>query len=102
MHHHTNYQCCYYIPGTDYICPCLVADSDILILQYPRAYALYQGRNYVIPDDIRFLAPYVLGHRVILTHKAKTEKKTGTDVVNEIVKNVVVPSSPLQAEAGAF
>ncbi|MDY2670221.1 MAG: MoxR family ATPase [Anaerovoracaceae bacterium] len=76
--------------------------GSIALYQLSRAYALYQGRNYVIPDDIRFLAPYVLGHRVILTHKAKTEKKTGTDVVNEIVKNVVVPSSPLQAEAGAF
>ena len=28
------------------------------------AYALYQGRDYVIPDDVRYLAPYVIAHRL--------------------------------------
>ncbi len=65
--------------------------GSIALYELSRSYALFHGRNYVIPDDVRFLAPYVLGHRVILTHKARTEKKTGTGVISEIVRNVVVP-----------
>lgn len=76
--------------------------GSIALYELSRAYALYQGRNYVMPDDIKFLAPYVLGHRIILTHKAKTEKKTGTGIIEEIIKNVVVPSSPEEAEAEAL
>ena len=70
--------------------------GSIALYELSRAYALFQGRNFVIPDDIRFLAPYVLGHRIMLTHKAKTEKKTGVSVIEEIVKNIVVPTEPGQ------
>ncbi len=76
--------------------------GSIALYELARSYALFQGRNYVIPDDIRFLAPYVLGHRVMLTHKAKTEKKTGSSVVEEIVRNVVVPTEPGQTGAEAW
>ncbi|MBR2736127.1 MAG: MoxR family ATPase [Firmicutes bacterium] len=76
--------------------------GSIALYELARSYALFQGRNYVIPDDIRFLAPYVLGHRVMLTHKAKTEKKTGVSVVEEIVRNVVVPTEPGQTGAEAW
>ncbi len=68
--------------------------GSIALYELARSYAMFQGRNYVIPDDIDFLAPYVLGHRIMLTHKAKTEKKTGVGVIEEIVKNVVVPTEP--------
>ena len=66
--------------------------GSISLYALSRAGALYQGRNYVMPDDVRVLAPYVLGHRIMLTHKAQTEKKTGTGIIEEIVKNVVVPT----------
>ena len=66
--------------------------GSISLYALSRASALYQGRNYVVPDDVRILAPYVLGHRIMLTHKAQTEKKTGVGIVEEIVKNVVVPT----------
>jgi MoxR-like ATPase len=56
-----------------------------------RAYALYQGRNYVLPEDVKYLAPYVLAHRLILTHTAKTEKKNPVDIINKIVSAVMVP-----------
>lgn len=70
--------------------------GSIALYELSRSYALFQGRNYVIPDDIRLLAPYVLGHRIMLTHKAKTEKKTGVSVIEEIVKSIVVPTEPGQ------
>lgn len=65
--------------------------GSIALYALTRAYALYQGRNYVIPDDVKYLAPYVLAHRIILTHTAKTEKKNPTDIIKNIVASVVVP-----------
>ena len=55
------------------------------------AYALYQGRDYVTPDDVRYLAPYVLAHRLTLSHDAKIEGRTGTQVVESIINSIAVP-----------
>ena len=55
------------------------------------AYALYQGRDYVIPDDVRYLAPYVIAHRLTLSHDAKIEGRQATDIVNSILGSVAVP-----------
>ena len=65
-----------------------------------RAYALYQGRNYVIPDDVKYLAPYVLSHRIMLTHSAKTDKKNPADIIRGIVATVVVPVTPDYSAGG--
>lgn len=65
--------------------------GSIALYALAKAYALYQGRNYVIPDDVKYLAPYVLSHRIILTHAAKTEKKNPSDIIRNIVSSVVVP-----------
>ncbi len=59
-----------------------------------RAYAIYNGRNYVLPDDVKFLAPYVLSHRIMLTNAARNEKKKPEDIIAEIIKNTVVPVTP--------
>ncbi|MCR4601133.1 MAG: MoxR family ATPase [Clostridia bacterium] len=66
--------------------------GSIALYSLSRAYALARGRNYVIPDDIKYLAPYVLAHRLILTHGAKTEKKDPKAIIEEIVKTVAVPT----------
>ena len=58
-----------------------------------RAYALARGRNYVLPDDVKTLAPYVLAHRIMLSQSAKTEKKDPADIIRGIVNRVVVPIS---------
>ena len=65
--------------------------GSIALYGLSKAYALSQGRNYVIPDDIKYLAPFVLGHRIMLTHAAKTEKKNPADIINNIVSTIVVP-----------
>ena len=56
-----------------------------------RAYALLSGRNYVTPDDVKAMAPYVLTHRISLTNGAKNEKKKAEDIISEIIKNTIVP-----------
>jgi MoxR-like ATPase len=66
--------------------------GSIALYALSRAYALSKGRNYVLPDDVKLLAPHVLSHRLILTHSAKTEKKDPAQIVRTIVGQVVVPT----------
>jgi MoxR-like ATPase len=65
--------------------------GSIALYDLSKAYALAQGRSYVIPDDVKYLAPYVLSHRLILTHTAKTERKRPEDIIQHILGSVLVP-----------
>lgn len=56
-----------------------------------QAYAATQGREYVLPDDIKYLAPYVLTHRLILAAQTRLRGRTTRDIVNEIVEAVPAP-----------
>ena len=55
------------------------------------AVALIEGRNYVIPDDVKRVARHVLPHRVLISQEAILDGVTETDVVNEIISTVRVP-----------
>ncbi len=66
--------------------------GSISLIGLARAWALLQGRAYVLPDDVKFLAPYVLGHRIILTHEAKINGRTPEAVVSAILESVAVPA----------
>ena len=70
--------------------------GSIALKRLSRAYALFCGRNYVTPDDVKLMAPYVLGHRITLTNGAKNEGKTGEDVVNDIIRDITVPVGATQ------
>jgi MoxR-like ATPase len=56
-----------------------------------KAYAFLQGRAFVVPEDIRAIAPDVMRHRMGLTYEAEAENITTTDVVNKIINKVEVP-----------
>lgn len=49
------------------------------------------NRDYVIPDDIQYLAPYSLPHRMILHSEAKFEGMQSEAVIREIISNAKVP-----------
>ncbi len=51
-----------------------------------RAYAALMGRTFVIPEDIKFLAPYVLAHRVQLTYDAMARGVTPALYVVELLQ----------------
>ncbi len=55
------------------------------------AIALIEGRNYVIPDDVKRVAQHVLPHRVIIKQEAVLDGVTQNAVVDEILKSVKVP-----------
>jgi MoxR-like ATPase len=58
-------------------------------LKAARAHAYYEGRDYIVPDDIRTLAPLVLGHRLIL--KTKKFISDAEMIINELLDKIPVP-----------
>lgn len=56
-----------------------------------KAYAFLHGRDYVIPDDIKYLAPFVLGHRMILQMEARMDGVSIASVLATIFEGVRVP-----------
>ncbi len=65
--------------------------GSIALIALARANALMRGRTYVMPDDIKYLAPYVLAHRIILTHEAKVAGRDAASVIESILDSVAVP-----------
>lgn len=65
--------------------------ASMALVHASKAYALLQERDYVIPDDIKFLAPYVLGHRIILQPDARMEGATVASVLGLVLQQVKVP-----------
>ena len=65
--------------------------AGIFLISAARAYAFVKGRGYVVPDDIKQLAPDVLRHRVITTFEAEAQDVTSEQIVQRILDNVEVP-----------
>jgi len=55
------------------------------------AVALIEGRNYVVPDDVKRVARHVLPHRVLVSQEAILDGVTEASVVDEIISTVRVP-----------
>lgn len=56
-----------------------------------KAYAFLNGRGFVIPDDVRAIAPDVMQHRLGLTYEAEAENMTAAQIVSKIINKVEVP-----------
>ena len=56
-----------------------------------RALAAIRGRDYVLPDDVKFLAPYILAHRAILNSQSRLRGRDTEGVLEEILESVAVP-----------
>lgn len=66
--------------------------GSIALYKMAKAYAMYSGRDFMLPDDVKIMAPYVLPHRLILSHAAKVKKRTGEQILQEILDTVDVPT----------
>ena len=67
------------------------ARASIALLKGGRALALLEGRDHVLPDDVKFLAPYVLQHRAFLTAEAISEEIGPESLLAEALEKVPVP-----------
>jgi MoxR-like ATPase len=65
--------------------------ASIALAQSARAHAFLQGRGFVVPEDVRALAPDVLRHHIVLTFEAEAEDVTTDQVVDQVLKAVRAP-----------
>ena len=65
--------------------------ASLSLMKSAKAVAAMSGRNFVTPDDIRYVSYPVLNHRVILTPEREMEGYTTREVLDEIVKKIEVP-----------
>ncbi len=65
--------------------------AAVALFQASQALALSEGRDYVVPDDVKSLAPAVLRHRVTLTADAEVEGATADARVDAILRAVEAP-----------
>ena len=65
--------------------------ASVAMMQASKAYALLQGRDYVTPEDIKFVAPYVLQHRLKMTAQAEMEGYSPVKVTQRLIDKVEVP-----------
>ncbi len=65
--------------------------GTLFLYQTAQALAAIRGRDYVLPDDVKYLAPFVLTHRIIISPQVKLRGRTGEEVVREIVASVPAP-----------
>jgi MoxR-like ATPase len=63
-----------------------------------QALAAIRGRAFVIPDDVKYLAPFVLAHRIITETSASLKGRSGEDIVREVMETV---PAPVEGELGA-
>ena len=55
-----------------------------------RAHAFMRGRDYVLPEDIKAMAPRVLNHRIILNYEAEAEGITTATFIDELLKKIPI------------
>jgi MoxR-like ATPase len=65
--------------------------ASIALVRVARARAFLEGRGFVVPHDVKAVAPDVLRHRVVTTYEAEAEGKTSADAVAAILDTVPVP-----------
>jgi len=64
--------------------------ASIALVRGGKGMAAIRNRAYVIPDDVKQIAPAVLGHRILLTREAEVEGLTARQVLDEILTKVEV------------
>lgn len=65
--------------------------GSIFLTQAACGMAILEGRSYVIPDDVKRLAPCVLAHRMIMKNRSGAKGTTALDAIEAILKTVKVP-----------
>lgn len=65
--------------------------ASLLLMRASLAYAYVKGRDFVLPDDIKYLFPYVAEHRLILTHEHEARGMDKLEVMEDIMSAVEVP-----------
>lgn len=65
--------------------------ATLSLYQAAQAWAAIQGREYVLPDDVKLMAPHVLTHRLMISPQAQLRGRQPSELVADIVESVPVP-----------
>jgi MoxR-like ATPase len=65
--------------------------GSLALVRAAQALAAVRGRDYVIPDDVKYLAPFALGHRLIVRPESQLRGRSSGALLREILADVVVP-----------
>ena len=65
--------------------------ATLALFQSAQAWAAIQGRDYVLPDDVKQMAPHVLTHRMLISPQAQLRGRKPEELVSSIVDTVAVP-----------
>jgi MoxR-like ATPase len=71
--------------------------GSLSLMRASQARALLQGRDYVIPDDIKTLASAALAHRLIMSPEARMRNATARAVIEHVLREVPVPGTRVPA-----
>jgi MoxR-like ATPase len=71
--------------------------GSLALYRTSQARAAIEGRDYVLPDDVKALAVSTLSHRIILGPGARLRNLTADDVIEETLSQILVPGGDLQA-----
>ncbi len=74
--------------------------AALALYRASQALAAIRNRHYVIPDDIKSLAPCVLTHRLILGVDARLHSKSVGEVLGEVLNQVAVPVEEVWRKEG--
>ena len=67
--------------------------ASLAVVSMAKAAAWVQGRDYVIPNDVKLIYPATVTHRLILTAEAKASGITAQSIVTELLERIAAPSA---------
>ena len=65
--------------------------GSLALFRTGQALAFLKDRDYVLPDDIKIMAPFVLSHRVIVSPSSRLREISSSKIIEEILENIPVP-----------
>lgn len=75
--------------------------GSIALFNASRAWAAIRGRDFVLPDDVKFLAAPTLAHRIIVGPAARMQGYDSRSVVNDLLRNIPVPQQTQEMRSAA-
>ena len=68
--------------------------ASIMVMEAAKAYAYLEGRGFVIPEDILYLLPHMLPHRLLVSSEGRIQNTDPVKIVEDLMKIVKIPVLP--------
>lgn len=65
--------------------------GSLYLYRAAQAYAALRGRDFVLPDDVKYLTPFILTHRLIISAQTRLRGRDAKQIVKQVVEQVPVP-----------